>query len=182
MRLTERLTFRGAVIGYPVAGSQQPWDPDYTYAFNYKVNDKLNLGYSNYSARFTGDSNPVAGLLEGKFRASYKLPPIQLANDKTIPCTAGFGLPRPDKESLSLSCGYAVTKKLRVSGSAYFYLPGQQDTYQPDYSYTASYRINDDWLLSYNNYSNNRWPWNKGEDPGRGFTGGSLSMTYSFKF
>lgn len=182
MKLTDRLSFRGTLIGYANPSDQKSWDPDYTYAFSYRVNDKLTLGYSNYSARFSGGGSQVAGLVEGNLRASYKLPPIPLPNDKTIPCTGSIGLPMPHKESLNLSCGYAVTKKLRIGATAYFYLPGEQGTYQPDYSYTASYRFNDDWLLSYNNYSNNRWPWNKGEAPGNGITGGSLSLTYRFKF
>lgn len=181
-RLTDKLSFRGALLGYGNPKDQQPWDPDYTYAFTYRVTEKLSLGYSNYSARFSGGGSPVADLFRGKFRASYRLPALILPNDKKVPCTASMGLPQLLKESLNLSCGYAVTKKLRVSGTAYFYKPGEQGTYQPDYSYTASYRFNDDWILSYNNYSNNRWPWNKGDAPGPGITGGSLSLTYKFKF
>ncbi|WP_305968706.1 MULTISPECIES: hypothetical protein [unclassified Mameliella] len=181
-RLTDKLSFRGALLAYTNPKDQKPWDPDYTYAFTYRVTEKLSLGYSNYSARFTSGGSPVADLFRGKLRASYKLPALTLPNDKKIPCTASLGLPQPLKESLNLSCGYAVTDKLRVSGTAYFYKPGEQGTYQPDYSYTASYRFNDDWILSYNNYSNNRWPWNKGDAPGPGITGGSLSLTYKFKF
>lgn len=180
--LTDRLSIRLSLIRYLIPDQQQPWDPDYTYAFSYRVNDSITLGYSNYSARFTGGGNAVAGLLNGNLRGSYRLPVINLPNDKKVPCPFSLGLPNPIKESANLSCGYAVTDKLRVSATASFYMPGEQDTYQPDYSYTASYRINDDWLLSYNNYSNNRWPWNKGEDPGPGLTGGSLSLTYKFKF
>lgn len=181
-RLTDRLSVRLSLIEYINPKDQQPWDPDYTYAFTYRFNDKLSLGYSNYSARFSDGGSPVAGLLDGKLRASYKLPAFRLGNDKTIPCTASLGLPDPSKQSLNLSCGYAVTKKLRIGGTSYFYVPGTQGTYQPDFSYTASYRFNDDWLLSYNNYSNNRWSWNKGDAPGPGVLGGSLSLTYKFRF
>lgn len=181
-RLTERLSVRLSMIGYANPKEQESWDPDYTYAFTYRVNENLSLGYSNYSARFGAGGSPVSDLLKGKLRANYKLPPFKLPNDKSVHCNASLGLPKITQESLNLSCGYAVTKKLRVSGTAYFYAPGGQGTYQPDYSYTASYRVNDDWLLSYNNYSNNRWPWNKGEAPGPGIFGGSLSLTYKFKF
>lgn len=181
-RLSERLSVRLSLIGYLNAKEQQDWDPDYTYAFTYRVSDKINLGYSNYSARFAGAGSPAAGLLKGKLRASYKLPPLRLPNDKSVFCSASLGLPRLTDESLNLSCGYAVTKKLRIGATSYLYMPNKQGTYQPDYSYTASYRFNDDWLLSYNNYSNNRWPWNRGEAPGPGLTGGSLSLTYKFKF
>ncbi|WP_196222864.1 porin family protein [Pseudooceanicola algae] len=180
--LHEKVTVRLSLIRYLVPSEQDPWDPDYTYAFVYRMTDKITLGYSNYSARFTDGGNPVDGLFGGDFRGSYKLPAIPLPNDKTIPCVASIGLPDPTDQSLNLSCGYAVTKKLRVNMAAYFYTPGGQDTYEPDYSYTASYRINDDWLVSYSNYSNNRWPWNEGSSPGPGLTGGNVSLTYRFTF
>ena len=75
-----------------------------------------------------------------------------------------------------------MAEKLRLGVSTHLYLADAQDTYQPDYTYTASYRINEDWLVSYQNYSNNRFPWNRGEDPGPGFTGGSVSVTYQMAF
>ncbi|MHA6327071.1 hypothetical protein [Roseivivax sp. CAU 1753] len=181
-RLTEKLSFRGALVGYGNPKDQEPWDPDYTYDFTYKVNEKMSVGYSNYSARFTDGDSPEASLFGGQLRVTYKLPALHLPNAKKVPCTASIGLPHANKESVNVSCRYAAKKKLSVSGTTYFYLPGEQDTYQPDFSYTASYRFNADWVLSYDNYSNNRWPWNKGEAPGPGFTGGSLSLRYKFKF
>ena len=75
-----------------------------------------------------------------------------------------------------------MTDKLRVGVTANLYMPDKQGDYDPDYTYTASYRPAKDWLISYGNYSNNRWRWNRGKDPGPGITGGSLSVTYSFKF
>lgn len=180
--LTDRLSVRFSQIGYGNSKEQQPWDPDYTYAFTYRVNDNITLGYSNYSARFSDPNAAVAGLLEGNIRANIKLPVLTLPNGKTLPCSLSAGFPKVAEESLNLSCGYAVTKRLRVSGTMNFHAPGQQGTYEPDYSYTASYRINEDWYVSYNNYSNNRWPWNKGEAPGPGVLGGSISVGYRIRF
>ncbi|WP_163850819.1 hypothetical protein [Pseudooceanicola aestuarii] len=181
-RFSERLSMRLSLIGYLTPEDQAASDPDYSYAFTYRISDRLSLGYSNYTARFSGVDGGVNGLLDGDLRASYKLPPLRLPNDTNVVCNASIGLPLPAENSMNLSCGYAVTKRFRIGGTTYFYMPGQQDTYQPDFSYTASYRFNDDWLLSYNNYSNNRWPWNRGKDPGRGFTDGSLSLTYKLTF
>lgn len=181
--LTRRLSFRFALVGYLFPEDRASSDPDYTYAFNYKVSDKINLGYSNYSAQFGGENgNFLDGLLNGTLRASYKLPTIHLPNDKSLPCSASVALPDPVAKSFNLSCGYAVTDKLRVGGTAYLYAPDAQDTYDPDYSYSASYKVNDKVLVSYSNYSNNRWPWNKGDAPGPGILGGNLSLTYKFSF
>lgn len=181
--LTPRLSFRFALVGYINPSDKSASDPDFTYAFSYRVSDKVNLGFSNYSAQFNGpNGNFFDGLKDGNLRVSYKLPVIKLPFDKTLPCTASVGLPNPVTESLNVSCGYAVNDKLRVGGTAYLYAPGQQTAYQPDYSYTASYTISDDWTLSYSNFSNNRWAWNRGEAPGVGVLGGNLSVTYKFKF
>ncbi|MBU2937637.1 MULTISPECIES: hypothetical protein [Pacificibacter] len=182
-KLTPRLSFRFALVGYANSSDKATSDPDFTYAFNYQVSDKINVGYSNYSAQFNGpNGNFFDGLKDGNLRASYKLPVIELPFDKKIPCTASIGFPNPASESLNFSCGYAVNDRLRVGGTAYLYAPGVQTSYQPDYSYTASYKIADDWSLSYSNYSNNRWAWNRGDAPGPGILGGNLSVTYKFKF
>lgn len=179
-RLTEKLTLRTSLIGYFNPDQQRSWDPDYTYALSYRFSDSITLSYSNYSARFR--SGDLAGLLDGTLRATYRLPPLPLGTEKNLPCSASLGLPRPDRTAFSLSCSYLVAEKLRLGASTHLYLADAQDTYQPDYTYTASYRINDDWLVSYQNYSNNRFPWNRGEDPGPGFTGGSVSVTYQMAF
>ena len=179
-RLTEKLTLRTSLIGYFNPDQQRSWDPDYTYALSYRFSDSITLSYSNYSARFR--SGDLAGLLDGTLRATYRLPPLPLGTEKELPCSASLGLPRPDRTAFSLSCSYLVAEKLRLGASTHLYLADAQDTYQPDYTYTASYRINDDWLVSYQNYSNNRFPWNRGEDPGPGFTGGSVSVTYQMAF
>lgn len=181
-RATDRLSVRLALIGYANPADQAPWDPDYSYAFTFRLNDTLSLGYSNYSARFTSEGGAVRGLFDGKVRATARLPAIPLPNDKTIPCSLSIGLPQPARESLNLSCGYAVTPKLRIGATAHVYAPGAQGTYQPDFSYTASYQIGDQWRLSYANYSNNRWPWNRNEAASAALTGGSISLTRTIRF
>ncbi|SEL37914.1 hypothetical protein [Pacificibacter marinus] len=181
--LTPRLSFRFALVGYINPSDKSASDPDFTYAFSYRFSDKINLGFSNYSAQFNGtNGNFFDGLKDGNLRVGYKLPVLTLPFNKTLPCTVSVGLPNPATESLNVSCGYAVNDKLRVGGTAYLYAPGEQTTYQPDYSYTASYTISDELTISYSNFSNNRWTWNRGEAPGVGVLGGNLSVTYKFKF
>ncbi len=181
--ITEKLTLRFFLQEYLNPEDQQPWDPDFTYALTYKVSERINLTYSNYLARFDGpDGGFFDALASGKLRGSFKLPKFELPNGKTVACSTGIGLPKLVESSVSLSCGASITKKLRVSGTAYAYFPGEQGTYEPDYSYTASYRISDQFTVSYSNYSNNRWPWNQNEASGPGLLGGSFSVTYRFKF
>lgn len=182
-KLSSRLSLRFSVIGYGNSSEKQSFDPDFTYAFNYRINDKITLGYSNYSAQFNGDNGDfLDAFKDGTLRASYKLPSIPLPNASVVPCTASIGLPNILSESLNLSCGYALTQKLRIGGTLNLYAPGEQGDFDPDYSYTASYRVSDDWLISYSNYSNNRWPWNRNGEESSGFFAGSLSVNYKLTF
>lgn len=177
--LSDKLSLRFSLLKYVVADQKQDFDPDFTYAFTYRMSDEISLGYSNYSAQFDDFFGSIAS---GSLRASYKLPTFKLPNDKPLACSASLGLPDPTDASANISCGYALTDKIRIGGTINLYPPDAQGQYDPDFSYTASYRPNDDWIISYSNYSNNRWSWNRGENAGPGFTGGSLSVTYAFDF
>lgn len=180
---TEKLSMRIALIGYVFSEQQEDFNPDFTYAFTYRINNTVSLGYSNYAGRFSGeDSGVYNALIDGNFRASLRLPKLTLPNDKSIACSTSFGLPNPMDVSANLSCGYSVTPKLRVGATMLLYLPDVQEDFQPDFTYTASYRWDENWLFSYSNYSNNRWPWNPPEGSGGGFDAGSVSVTYSLTF
>ncbi|WP_220475158.1 hypothetical protein [Paracoccus sp. JM45] len=182
-RLNDRLSMNMALVHFPLSGQQAPWDPDFTYSFNYKATDNLSISYSSYSARFSSEgANIVSSLFDGSFRGSYKLPAISLPMDKSAACSIGFGLPNPTNESFSLGCSVALTEKLRVGLTTYLYPPDVQESWNPDYTYTASYRVNDKIQLNYSNYSSSRWPWNRGSSPGPGVLGGSVSMSYKLVF
>ncbi len=182
-KITDKLSLRFSLVKYINAGEQSASDPDFTYSFTYRYSDQLTFNYADYSGQFGGPKGGIWNALNnGTLRASYKLPKITLPNDKDVACSTSAKLPAIFDHSLNISCGYAVTDKLRIGGTLSLYMPHKQGDYDPDYTYTASYRVNDDLLISYSNYSNNRWAWNRGKDPGPGFTGGSLSFTYGLKF
>lgn len=182
-RINDRLSMNLALVHFPISGQQAPWDPDFTYSINFKATEKLNISYSSYSARFSGaGADVVSSLFDGSFRGSYKLPEVRLPFEKTANCSFGFGLPNPTNELLSLACGMSVTEKLRVGLTTYLYPSGVQEPWNPDYTYTASYRVNDRIQLNYSNYSSNRWPWNCGSNPGPGLLGGGVSMSYKLIF
>ncbi|WP_022707592.1 hypothetical protein [Paracoccus zeaxanthinifaciens] len=182
-RLNDRVSLSLALVRFPLSGQQAPWDPDFTYAVNMRVTEKLGLSYSNYGARFSGGGNDlVSSLLKGSLRASYKLPTLHLPFQKEAACSVSIGLSNPGNDSGSLSCGMSVTDKLRVGLTLYAYPANRQKPWNPDYSYTASYRLNDRVTLNYSNYSANRWPWNRGPSPGPGLLGGSVSLSYKLMF
>ncbi|MGH1578574.1 hypothetical protein [Planktotalea sp.] len=182
-RLSNKLSGRVSLVRYLNPSEQQPWDPDITYAFDYKVTDKIKLGYSNYSGRIGGSGNTFGKLLtSGTLRASVKLPQINLPFDKKANCSASIRLPDPKQSSARLFCGVRLSDKLSVAGTVHAYFPGRQESYQPDFTYTATYKISDLWSLTYSNYGNNRFPWNQASSPGRGILGGSLNLSYKIKF
>ncbi|SNT73809.1 hypothetical protein [Paracoccus seriniphilus] len=184
-QLTERVKLSMALIQYPLSDQQAPWDPDFTYAMDIRVTDKLSLSYSNYSARFSGGgSNLVSSLLEGSLRASYKLPsiPIPYLEGRKLNCSIGLGLSDPSSDAATLFCHSSITDKLWAGVTLYAYPADAQEPWNPDYSYMATYKINDRMALNYSNFSSNRWPWNRGSSPGPGILGGSLSLSYKLIF
>jgi len=181
-RLTEKLSLRVTAIGYGDKHEKSPSDADFTYALTYRATEKITLSYSNYSARFDSGDTAIDSLTSGTFRASYRLPKIKLPNDKTMGCSASLGLPNIKEKTVNLRCSYAVTDRFRISGTAYAYFAGEQEPWDPDFAYTASYLINDDWSVTYSNYANNRFFWNESSGPGEGLLGGTMSLTYKFKF
>jgi len=182
-RLSEKVSLRLSAIGYLDKNEKSPSDAEFTYALTYRATDKITLSYANYSGRYSDSSAAfVDSLTSGAFRASYRLPKLKLPNEKSVGCSVGIGLAKPEETRANLSCSYALTKKIRIGASAYGYFSGHQEAWDADFSYTASYRFDDDWSLSYSNYGNNRFFWNKSASSGQGVLGGTLSLTYRFKF
>lgn len=182
-RLSEKLTLQVSVIGFADSSQKAASDAEFTYALSYRASEKVTLSYSNFSGRISDKGGAfVDSLVSGSFRASYRLPKITLPNDKTIGCSASVSMTKPSEARASLGCSYAVTKKLRIGATAQIYPSGKQSTFDPDFSYTASYRINDDWSVNYSNFANNRFFWNKSSSPGAGLLAGTVSLSYRFKF
>lgn len=180
---TDQLSMRVSLIRYVNPDQQEDFDPDFTYALTYRINDAVSLGYANYGGRFSGADGGLSKAIEnGNLRASFRLPKIVLPNDKTIACSASVELPNPLDASGNVSCGYSINSKFRIAATSYFYMPDEQTEFQPDFSYTASYQLADNWLLSYSNYANNRWPWNQSGATNPGIGGGSLAVSYTFDF
>ena len=57
-----------------------------------------------------------------------------------------------------------------------------QRPWDPDYTYSATWKVTDRLRVGYGNYAANRFPWNRGDGPGAGLRDGTLSLTYDLSF
>lgn len=182
------LVVRLALTGVPLAGQRSQNDSSLTYALSYPLGNGFTLQYASYSSEFPRQPQGVISAFgRGGFRLSKALPPVDLgartgwAALGRLNCSAQ-GLWDPgEAPSASLSCGLTAFRKLTLRASAIAYSPGAQKAWQPDYTYSASYAVNDRVSVEYSNYSGNRWPW-KGGGNSNGILGGSLRVTYRFSF
>jgi len=72
----ERMNIVFTGLHYPISGQEQSWDPDYTLSINYKISDRLSVGYSNYSGGrwpWSNDSGVGENLSSGSLRLTYRL-------------------------------------------------------------------------------------------------------------
>ncbi len=179
---------------------QQPWNPDFAYAFGYDDYrpGTFSLTYGNYGGnRFDPDGEEAfTRLEEGSIRAAYKLAiedrvfaPLYTEESRIFACQPAISTtPRyfdqasnsdkSFKTSLSFGCRYYIWRSLFVGGTAFLYPdPDQQQDWDPDYSYSFGWS---NWRpgtfsLEYSNSSGNRWPW---RDGGSRFLDGAVSLTY----
>lgn len=177
-----RLTASLSVIGYPLKGQKSSGDAEYTYALTWRMNRNLTLTYANYTAAFT-DGRGLALLGDGRLQLSRRLPPLDLPGTKRkLGCSAFASAASRAPENAGLSCGLPVTDRLTLRMTGYLYLPGAQRDSDPDFSYSASWRLGPDVTLTWSNYANNRWFWNGSDQSEKFLRGGSLGLTYTTRF
>ncbi|SDL59823.1 hypothetical protein SAMN04487971_11448 [Paracoccus chinensis] len=177
-----RLAFSASMIGYPLEGQKSHGDAEYTYALTWRMTKDLTLTYANYTAAFTGGRG-LAGLGEGRLQLSRPLPPISLpGTTRKLGCSAFASAAPRGSENAGLSCGLPLGDKLSLRMTGYLYLPGDQRDSDPDYSYSLSWTVAPQVTLTWSNYANNRWFWNRSDQSEKFLRGGSLGLTYSFRF
>ncbi|WP_268941871.1 hypothetical protein [Paracoccus benzoatiresistens] len=184
-RFGDRLTFSVGLTTYPVSGDRHGGDLTYSYALNWRITDQVTLTYANYTAALAG-GRALAGLSEGRLQLSTRLTRLPLASkampDRALTCTGFVSVARSASSNAGVNCGVNVTPRLTVRFTALAYPPGTQEEGDADYSYSASYVLNDRVTLNYSNYANNRWPWNQSPDQVELFHGGSLGLSYRWDF
>jgi hypothetical protein len=84
---------------------------------------------------------------------------------------------------MQLSFGVTPIPKLSLRATAsYFPIAKQQQPWDGDFSYTASYQISDNWSIRYNNYSGNRWLWDNLPSSGTTVRDGSILLLWRFLY
>ncbi|MTE01089.1 hypothetical protein GIY56_12360 [Paracoccus sp. YIM 132242] len=179
-RFGDRLTFSAGLTAYPIRGDRHGGDLAYSYALNWRVTDRVTLTYANYAAALAG-GRALAGLGEGRLQLSAPVAKVPLG-DRTLACTGFVSLARSAPSNAGVNCGLDVTERLTVRFSALAYPPGTQREGDTDFSYSASYALSDRVTLTYSNYANNRWPWNRSPDQVDLFHGGALGLSYRRDF
>jgi hypothetical protein len=191
-----RLTF----YRYLQADRQQPWHPDFSYAFGY--DDGRPRSWSLFYANYTGTRfQPDAGehrfnFPEGQWTLAYRFalpaalePALLVGDGDAAGCSANAHLtPRftrvegdvgHHKKALSLGCRYTRPEGL-FAEAALFAWPqhGQQQPWDPDFTYGFGY-ARGSVVVKYSNYSGNRFP-GRARGPGEGtFRSGSISVSWS---
>lgn len=184
-RFGDRLTFSGGLTAFPIPGKRHGGDVTYSYALNWRITDKVTLTYANYTAALAG-GRALAGLGEGRLQLSAPVARFPLGTpampDRVLTCTGFVSMARSASSNAGVNCGVNVTERLAMRFTALAYPPGTQRESDADFSYSASYALNDHVTLTYSNYSNNRWPWNRSPDQVELLRGGTLGLSYRWDF
>lgn len=198
---------RTTLYGYFDRSRQQPWNPDFTYAFGYEDwrPNTFSAVYENYNGnRFSPDEEKgerITRFEEGTIRASYRMNVpdwierifVVHPGDRMSATISALGVPRYTradatergrwKKALSLDVNTRPYRNFTVS-TRFFYYPDrkQRQPWDPDFTYGfgwSDYRPGS-FSVQYNNYSGNRYSaGERAPNTGR-FSDGSLSILYNW--
>jgi hypothetical protein len=197
--------FAGATFyGYP--DDRQEWQGDFSYSFGYDDwrPNTFSLVYSNYANnRFSPeDDDPITRPELGTISAGYKFrlpeairsPAADEGDEGRVNCRVGYhytpryetdlGPDRHNKQSASAGCRLPIYKRFFADLTAYGYTAGEQQPWDPDYTYSFGWF---DWRpnhfsVQYTNYSGTRFPWRDSTSRTGGFEDGAVSVTYNLAF
>lgn len=181
---------RGTAFRYLNPSGQQPWHPDFTYAFGYDDWRPLtaSLSFEHYGGnRWDGSG---ATLAQGSLVAGYKLgrlpgwpegwgdPSLSVSGGLTPRWFDAQGLEQAWKQRAGLRLNYRLWNWFQAWMAPAFYFPQQRQPWDPDVtyglglSYTGPLTLN----VQYANYGNTRW-WSPQVPGAAGFLDGSLSVS-----
>ncbi|WP_136683652.1 hypothetical protein [Falsirhodobacter xinxiangensis] len=182
------LSLRLSFTGFPIASQRSASDSNFSYALSWRAPMGFLVQYASYSGRLPRQAQDVIGAFgQGGLRISRPLPAWDLGEATGIDalgklnCSGFAAVSRSSKSSGGITCGVTAFEKLTLRATANIYSPGDQDASDADYTYSASYAINDKLAVEYANYAGNRFAWNGGGDS-LGLRSGSIRMTYRFSF
>jgi hypothetical protein len=187
---------QGTLYHYLDKEKRRPWNGDFSYGFGYD-NPRPNswsVTYTNYTNNRISpqEGEPVTRVALGTGNVIYKFrAPSAIQIEPTLPvnCRVGYHVqPRYEralggdgswKQASSLGCTYPVWKMLYIEGTAYGYLSGEKQSWDPDFTYSFGWF---DWRpgrisVQYANYAGNRLPSSSSRGTG-GFKRGSLVVSW----
>jgi|GEM_PF-6509149 len=182
------LSIRLSVTGYPVASQRSASDSNLSYALSHPLPHGLTLQYASYSSQFPRQPQSVVGAFgQGGLRLTKSLPSVDMGQRTGLEalgrlnCQAFASWDLGESPGGGVACGLTAFGKIIFRASANVYAPETQSPWDPDYTYSASYAVNDRVAIEYSNYAGNRFPW-KGGGNSRGIESGALRVTYRFSF
>lgn len=180
------------------------WSPDFSYTFGYDDWHPytFSLTYANYGGNrlFPTKNEVFTDFLSGGFNLAWKFSVPRFIEELFIVHeSGGIGgsiaysvVPnyldintqeqKHFKQSLRLNLKYTIYEWFYVNATFFYYpFPEQQQPWDPDFTYGFGFF---DWhpgtiSIQYNNYSGNRYPWNKNTGTG-GFENGGFSISWSW--
>jgi hypothetical protein len=176
----------------PKPSQQREWDPDFSWHASYRVSQRISIEYGDYKGNRWNDLR-AGTLFDGTLALTYGLPTPKRwqgpdALLRSLNCSVSASVPlKPDpgdsRLRFSMSCGISPFKRLDIRATATVYAAGMQNPWDPDFTYTAAYRVTPRLSVGYANYAGNRWFWRNGKNAGggRGASGigaGALSVSY----
>lgn len=206
MRYSPRENWFAGVTLYGYPDGREDWQPDFSYAFGYDDwrPNTWSLVYANYTNnRFNpDDGEDVTSLDKGTLSAGYKfrlpeavrVPSADIGDEGRVNCRVGYhytaryetdaGPDRSNKQAASVGCRAPIWKRLYFDLTAYDYVTGEQQPWDPDFTYAFGWF---DWRpnhfsIQYTNYSGTRFPWRDGTSRTARFNDGAISVTYNLAF
>jgi hypothetical protein len=205
VRFTPKENWFASVTFYGYLEDRQEWEPDFSYAVGYDDwrPNTFSLVYSNYTnSRFDPEGgDEVTRPEHGTISAGYKfqLPaaiktPLETSESDRVMCRVGYnytpryetqaGPDRSNKQAATFGCRAPVWKRLFVDATAFAYTTGEQQPWEPDFTYSFGWF---DWRpgrfsLQYANYSGNRWFGREAAARTGRFADGAITLTYNHRF
>jgi hypothetical protein len=183
---------------------QAPWNPDFSYTFGYDDWHPytFSLTYANYGGNrlFPKNNEVFTDFLSGGFNLGWKFTVPRFIEELFIVHKSGgiggsisYSLvpkyldlasleSKSFKQSARLTMKYTIYEEFYANATFFYYpFPEQQQPWDPDFTYGFGFF---DWhpgsiSIQYNNYSGNRYPWNKKDGTG-GFQNGGFSISWSW--
>lgn len=206
MRYSPKENWFANVTLYGYLEDRQDWQGDFSYSLGYDDwrPNTFSFVYANYNTnRFDPkEDEPVTRPEYGTISTGYKFllpeglksPAANAGDEGRVNCRVGHhytpryetdgGPDRHNKQAASAGCRAPLWRNLFVDLTAFEYVTGEQQPWDPDYTYSFGWF---DWRpnhfsVQYTNYSGTRYPWRDSTARAGDFGDGAVTVTYNLAF